>query len=99
MVAAETSYMARGDFLDMEEGVTRQNHLEPRRDKVWRGETVGLEHSRVSGFEPAFAGWLRLGEVSQCAHGKSFSLFCRRVYCVLSSLDEHRCSRITIIGE
>lgn len=29
MVGAETSYMAGGNFLDMEEGIAGQNHLKP----------------------------------------------------------------------
>jgi hypothetical protein len=55
MVAAETSYMARGNFLDMEEGIARQYHLKPRRGKVLWGEVMGLEHRRMPGHQ---AGWV-----------------------------------------
>ena len=99
MIAAETSYTAGGNFLDMEEGVAGQNHLKSRAGRVF-GKEVRVRGT-PSGAEVASRlciRCLRMGKVSQCAHMKSFSLFYRRVYVVLGSLDEHRCSRITITG-
>jgi len=36
MVAPETSYMACGNFLDVEEGITRQYHLEARCGRLFK---------------------------------------------------------------
>ena len=90
MITAETSYMSCGNFFDMEEGIAGQYHLEPR----WAGD-VGdpfrvLQHRRMRR--------LGMSEVCQCAHMKSFSLFYRRMYDGMGSLDERRCSRITPTG-
>jgi hypothetical protein len=38
MVDAETSYMAGGNFLDMEEGIASQNHLKP-----WKNGGMGRD--------------------------------------------------------
>lgn len=91
MVAAESSYVACGNFFDVEEGIAGQYHLETRRCGLCGVKINMPEHRREH--------WRRLAgvqcEVCQGAHMKSFSWFCRRVYVVLGSLGEHRCSRIT----
>lgn len=98
VVAAETSDMAGGNFFDVEERITGQDNLKARCGKRFRAELRVLKPRRVWCRGVA---WIRRqgrSEVCQGAHMKSFSLFYRRVYVVLGSLDEHRCSRITVTG-
>ena len=95
MIGAETSYVSRGSFLDMKESVTRQNHL-----KSWR-RGIGFgskQHRRVQDRMSVGVRCLRVGKVCQCAHMKSFSWFADVMNVVMGSLDEHRCSRISLIG-
>ena len=95
MVAAETSYVSRGSFLDMEESVARQDHLESWRRSIG---FAGKKHRGVQGRWGVGVRCLGMGKVCQCAHMKSFSWFADVMNVVLGSLDEHRCSRIIIIG-
>lgn len=96
MIAAETSDAAGGNFLDVKKCIAGQNDL-----KAWPGELfrlvfMRLKHPRGQCPRAVRIGRLRVSKMCQRAHMKSFSLFYRRVYVVLGSLDEHRCSRITV---
>lgn len=95
MVGAETSYMTSGNFFDMEKGTSGQNHLEAWLFRAGRllvkvGKTWPIEGLQVIG-----RGVKLLAEVCLCAHMKSFSWVNRRLYVVMGSLQELRCSRIT----
>jgi len=94
MVGAETSYMAGGNFFDMEEGIPGQNHLKPRETGVREHELRVGQPWRM-GNRCSCRG---MSKVCQCAHMKSFSLFYRRMYVGMGSLGEHGCSRINLTG-
>jgi hypothetical protein len=90
VIAAETSDVPGGNFLDMEEGIAGQYHLKPGLTEGLGGKFGVLRQHQVR--------CLGMSEVGQCAHMKSFSLFCRRMYVGMGGLNEHRCSRINLTG-
>jgi hypothetical protein len=94
MIAAETSYVPRGSFLDMEERDARQDHLESWQRSL---DLRSKKHRGVRGGWGVGVRCLGMGKVCQCAHMKSFSWFADVMYVVMGSLDEHRCSRISVI--
>lgn len=99
MIGPETSDVTRGNFLNMEEGVAGQNHLKTWLGKVFRVIFILLEHRRMERRRVVQVRCPGGGEVCQGAHMKSFSLFYRCVCVVLGSLDERRCSRVSVTGE
>ena len=98
MIAAETSYTSGGYFPDVEKGVAGQYHLKTWEQTLFSQEVLLVKHPRMQRRRAVCVSCMRLGEVSQCAHMKSFSWFYRRVYVVMGSLGEHGCSRIAING-
>ena len=98
MARSETSDAVRGNFLDVEEGFTRQNHPKAGLDRLFkRWQTEGKQYGmqRRGGISGGCHG---VGEVCQRAHMKSFSWVYRRMYVVMGGLEEHRCSRIPLTG-
>jgi hypothetical protein len=75
MAGSETSYAARGNFPDVEEGIARQNHLEtsPCHDLVRPFRAA--QRCRTGILRRRREGSKGLGEVCQRAHMKSFSMF------------------------
>lgn len=98
MISSETSYVPRGSFLDMEEGIARQYHLKPWQAGALGGEPMGLQHHRIQRRCVVAMGEVGVSKVCQGAHMKSFSLFYRRMHAVMGSLGERRCSRIGVTG-
>src|SRR5690349_5890876 len=98
MIRSETSYAACRNILDMKEGNACHHHLKSRAGRGIEKRFMGAEPYRVRDLRCFRVRHQGISEVSQRAHMKSFSWFYRRMYVVLASLQEHRCSRITLTG-
>ena len=96
MIAAETSDTTGGNFPDMKKGIAGQNDLKAWPGALFKVVFMWLKHPGGQCPRAVRIGRLRVSKMCQRAHMKSFSLFYRRAYVVLGSLDAVSYTHLTL---